>query len=169
MGTERERDVRAEHDEVNGEVNDVVNDVIAVTIQRVDRTLPLPTYATPGSVGFDLACRVETTIGPGEIALLPSNAIVRTPPGYMLLVVPRSSTPRRLGLVAPHAVGIIDQDYAGPEDEILLQVQNIRSEPVTVARGERLAQGILVRVALAAWREVDEIAGASRGGFGSSS
>jgi dUTP pyrophosphatase len=144
------------------------NDAIEVTIQRVDKTLPLPHYATAGAVGFDLICRQETTIAPGEIVLLPSNVIVSTPPGYMLLVVPRSSTPRRLGLVAP-AVGIIDQDYAGPEDEILLQVQNIRGEPVTVPRGERLAQGILVRVALATWREVESMAGDSRGGFGSSS
>jgi dUTP pyrophosphatase len=145
------------------------NDAVQVTIQRVDKTLPLPRYATPGSVGFDLICREETIVGPGEIALLPSNVIIRTPPGYMLLVVPRSSTPRRLGLVAPHSVGIIDQDYAGPADEVLLQVQNIRSQPVTVPRGERIAQGILVHVALASWREVDEMDGESRGGFGSSS
>lgn len=145
------------------------NDAIEVAIQRVDKSLPLPRYATAGAVGFDLICREEATIGPGEIALLPSNVIVRTPPGYMLLVVPRSSTPRRLGLVAPHAVGIIDQDYAGPEDEVLLQVQNIRTEPVTVPRGERIAQGILVRVAMASWREEDTMIGESRGGFGSSS
>ena len=145
------------------------NDAVEVMIQRVDKTLPLPRYATSGSVGFDLVCREETTIGPGEIALLPSNVIIRTPPGYMLLVVPRSSTPRRLGLVAPNSVGIIDQDYAGPEDEVLLQVRNIRSQPVTVPRGERLAQGILVRVALASWQEVNQIDGVSRGGLGSTS
>jgi dUTP pyrophosphatase len=141
---------------------------IDVAIHRVDPTLPLPRYATPGSVGFDLMCRVETTVAPGEIALLPGNVIVRTPPGYMLLVVPRSSTPRRLGLVAPHAVGIVDQDYRGPEDEILIQVQNIRPEPVTVPRGERIAQGIFVRVARAEWREVERPDGPSRGGFGAS-
>lgn len=145
------------------------SELIEVEIHRVDTSLPLPRYATAGAVGFDLVCRVETTIGPGETALLPSNVIVRTPPGYMLLVVARSSTPRRLGLVVPHGVGIIDQDYCGPEDEILLQVQNVRPEPVTVPRGERLAQGIFVRVATARWREVERPDGPSRGGFGSSS
>lgn len=143
-------------------------EAIEVSIHRVDAALPLPTYATAGAVGFDLLCRVETTIAPGAIALLPSNVIVRTPPGYMLLVVPRSSTPRRLGLVAPHSVGIIDQDYCGPDDEILIQVQNIRQEAVTVPRGERIAQGIFVRIAVARWREVDRPQGPSRGGFGSS-
>jgi dUTP pyrophosphatase len=141
---------------------------LEVAIHRVDPTLPLPSYATAGAVGFDLLCRVETTIAPGAIALLPSNVIVRTPPGYMLLVVPRSSTPRRLGLVTPHGVGIIDQDYCGPDDEILIQVQNIRAEPVTIPRGERLSQGIFVRIAVARWHEVERPQGPSRGGFGSS-
>ena len=149
--------------------DDLANTPIEVTIQRVDKSLPLPRYATSGAVGFDLVCREETTVAPREIALLPSNVIIRTPPGYMLLVVPRSSTPRRLGLVAPHGVGIIDQDYAGPADEVLIQVQNVRAQSVTVPRGERLAQGILVRVALATWHEVEEIQGTSRGGFGSTS
>jgi dUTP pyrophosphatase len=143
-------------------------DFIDVTITRVDPTLPLPTYATPGAVGFDLLCREDTTIAPGAIALLPGNVIVRTPPGYALLCVPRSSTPRRTGLVFPHSLGVIDQDYCGPDDEILIQVQNIRAEPVTVARGERICQGLFVRVALARWREVDTPEGPSRGGFGSS-
>jgi dUTP pyrophosphatase len=145
-----------------------LSEPMEVAIHRLDATLPLPLYATPGSVGFDLLCRVETTIPPGAIALIPGNVIVRTPPGYMLLVVPRSSTPRRLGLVAPHGVGIIDQDYCGPEDEIMIQLQNIRQEAVTVPRGERIAQGIFVRVALARWREVERPDVPSRGGFGSS-
>jgi dUTP pyrophosphatase len=140
---------------------------LAVNISRVDRSLPLPRYATAGSVGFDLVCRVETIIGPGEIGLVPGNVIVHTPPGYMLLVVPRSSTPRRLGLVSPHGAGIIDQDYCGPDDEILIQLLNIRTEPVTVPRGERIAQGVFVRVAIAEWREVEPLDRPSRGGFGS--
>ena len=142
---------------------------LEVTISQVDRSLPLPRYATQGSVGFDLVCRVDTTIRPGEIGLVPGNVIVHTPPGYVLMVVPRSSTPRRLGLVSPHGAGLIDQDYCGPEDEILIQLLNIRSEPVSVARGERVAQGVFVRVAIAQWHEVERSEGSSRGGFGSTS
>jgi dUTP pyrophosphatase len=141
---------------------------LEVLIHRVDPSLPLPAYATPGSVGFDLLCREDTTIAPGAIGLLPSNIIVRTPPGYALLIAPRSSTARRAGLIFPHSLGVIDQDYCGPDDEILIQVQNIRQEPVTVARGERVAQGLFVPVARARWREVERPDGPSRGGFGSS-
>ncbi len=50
---------------------------LQVTIKRVDVDLPLPTYATEGSVGFDLLCREDTEIAPRTIELIPGNVIVR--------------------------------------------------------------------------------------------
>jgi len=140
-----------------------------VRIARIDKDLPLPAYHSTGAAGFDLLCRVERTVGPGEIALLPANIVVATPPGYMLLVAARSSTPRRKGLSVPHGIGVIDGDYCGPEDEIHVQVYNFTSSPVTVARGERIAQAVFVRIDRATWLEVDvhAIDMPTRGGFGS--
>lgn len=138
-----------------------------VSVQRVDLTLPLPQYHTKGSVGFDLLTRETTVIAPGEIALVPGNVIVKIPQGYALFIVPRSSLPRKKALVCPHSIGVIDQDYHGPEDEILVQVQNVSDAPVTVERGERIAQGIFVKVEQATWDEVDGHGAATRGGFGS--
>ena len=137
-----------------------------VTITRIDTNLPLPTYATPGSVGFDLLCRVLTEIAPRSLGLVPGNVIVHTPPGFMLLISLRSSTPRRKGLLIPHGIGVIDQDYCGEGDEIMLQIYNFRDEPVTVERGERIAQGMFVPIARATWNEASEV-GQGRGGFGS--
>ncbi len=91
-----------------------------VTIKRIDASLPLPTYATAGSVGFDLVCREETEIAPRKLGYIPGNVIVQTPPGYMLLLTLRSSTPRRKGLLVPHGVGVIDQDYCGEGDELMI-------------------------------------------------
>lgn len=138
-----------------------------VRISRVDTTLPLPRYESAGAVGFDLITRATTTIEPGAIALVPGNVVVRVPEGYALLILPRSSLARKKGLVCPHSLGVIDQDYHGAEDEIFVQVQNIRSEPVTVERGERIAQGLFVRCDRAEWLEVDDHGAATRGGFGS--
>lgn len=137
-----------------------------VTIKRIDSSLPLPTYATAGSVGFDLVCREDTEIAPRAIGFIPGNVIVQTPPGYMLLVTLRSGTPRRKGLLIPHGVGIIDQDYCGEGDELKAQVYNFRDEATLVRRGERIAQGIFVPVMRVVWHEVDEV-GKGRGGFGS--
>ncbi len=139
---------------------------LRVTIKRIDTSLPLPSYATAGSVGFDLFCREDTEIAPRTLVLIPTNVIVQTPPGYMLLVTMRSSTPRRKGLLIPHGVGTIDQDYCGEGDELFVQVYNFRDEAVTVKRGERIAQGIFVPIMRASWNEVEEM-GQGRGGFGS--
>ena len=138
-----------------------------ISIQRIDQSLPLPRHETGGSVGFDLITRVDTLIEPGQIGLVPSNVIVQVPKGHALLVLPRSSLPRKKGLVCPHSLGVIDEDYHGPEDEIFVQVQNITSLPVVIKRGERIAQGLIVKVEKADWAEVATHSTQSRGGFGS--
>lgn len=140
---------------------------LVVKIARVDRSLPLPTYSTPGSAGFDLVARCETVIAPRQIARIPANVIVATPPGYVLIVASRSGTPAKKGLTPPHGIGVIDRDFHGPEDEILVQVYNFTDLEVTVHRGERVAQGLFVRVDRACWHELSEAEGPSRGGFGS--
>src|SRR5437667_10492405 len=109
--------------------------LLDVTIKRVDESLPLPAYATPGSVGFDLLCRAFTEIAPRSLGRIPANVIVRTPPAYMLLSTLRSSTPRRKGLLVPHGVGITDPEYCGDGGEIMLKLSNFRYDLVTVERG----------------------------------
>ena len=138
-----------------------------VKIKRLDKDLPLPQYETGGSVGFDLLCRESVTVAPQTVALIPANVIVETPPGYMLMVTLRSSTPRKRGLLIPHGVGVIDPDYCGESDEIQIQIYNFTDQPVTVERGTKIAQAIFVRVDIAEWSEVSEMRSETRGGFGS--
>jgi len=138
-----------------------------IDIKRIDPSLPLPRHETPGSVAFDLFARESATIAPGEIGLVPANVIVCTPPGYLLLLAARSSLPRKKGLMLANSVGIIDQDYCGPEDELKIQLWNFTKHPATVERGERIGQGMFVRIERAEWNEVETITGPSRGGIGS--
>lgn len=138
-----------------------------VKIKRIDPELPLPKYETDGSVGFDLLARTETVIDPGKVALIPGNIIVEVPKNYMLVVASRSSLPRKKGLSTPHGFGIIDHDYCGPEDEILVQVYNFSSETVVIKRGEKIAQGVFVHIDKFQWEEVEVMEKPSRGGFGS--
>ena len=138
-----------------------------VNIKRIDKTLPLPKYETAGSVGFDLICRESAQIAPQSIVLIPANVIVETPPGYMLMICLRSSTPRKLGLMMAQGVGIVDNDYCGEADELKIQVYNFTDEIVNVERGSRIAQGVFVRVDTPEWNEVEQMSNTSRGGFGS--
>jgi dUTP pyrophosphatase len=118
-------------------------------------------------VGFDIITRETTLVEPGKIAVVPGNVIVKVPEGYALYLVPRSSLPRKKGLICPHSFGVIDQDYHGDKDELMVQVQNVTDVPVTVERGERIAQGMFVKVERAEWQEVDSHNAETRGGFGS--
>lgn len=136
-----------------------------VTIKRIDKALPLPEYHTSGAVAFDILARETTVIDPQSIGRVPGNLVVKVPEGYMLLVKDRSSTARKKGLLC--TVGFIDQDYCGDNDELLIQYYNFTALPVTIERGERLAQAAFVAIEKAEWREVETMGEKDRGGFGS--
>lgn len=147
-----------------------------IDIKRIDKDLPLPIYETNGSVGFDLICREDTIINTHDIAMIPVNIIVKTPKGYMLSISLRSSTPRKYGLLMPHGIGVIDQDYCGSNDELKVLVYNFGTyirpghripQSVSIKRGDKIAQGVFIKVEIAEWNEIDIIEDNSRGGFGS--
>ncbi len=139
---------------------------IAVNIQRVDNSLPLPQYETEGAIAFDIYARMETLVEPSAIVLVPTNLIIEVPEGYGLIIAPRSSTPRKTGLMHPHSIGVIDQDYHGPEDELMVQVYNFTKTTVTIKRGDRIGQGMIIPIARAQWQETNFSNKESRGGFG---
>ena len=137
-----------------------------VRITRLDASAPLPARETSGAAGFDLAAAADITVAPGQIVLVPTGLIIQVPDGYFLGIFARSSTPLKRGLMIPNGVGVVDTDYRGPEDEVKIQVYNFTSAPVHVKRGDRLAQGILIRYEAPEWEEA-EPAEKTRGGFGS--
>ncbi|MDO8560537.1 MAG: dUTP diphosphatase [bacterium] len=138
-----------------------------VKIKRLNPTLPLPDYHTSGACAFDLYAR-ETTVVPAHgYQRVPTNFIIKVPKGYALFISLRSGTPKKFNLLLPNAPGLIDQDYFGPEDEILVAVYNYGVSNITLERGVRFAQGTFVKIDRADWQEVGQVASATRGGFGS--
>ena len=137
-----------------------------IKIVRIDKSLPLPQYQTAGAVAFDMYSRIDAQISPQSFQLLPSNLVIEVPKGFFLLVAARSSTVKK-GLMKANGIGVIDQDYHGPADEIGILVYNFTGNPVQVRRGERIAQGMILPVEKAEWNEVESIKDDSRGGFGS--
>jgi dUTP pyrophosphatase len=135
-----------------------------VKIKRLDKDLPLPEYKTKGAVAFDLVVRETTVIKSHEVGRIPSNIVVKIPEGYMLYIMDRSSTAMKKGLLI--TAGIIDQDYCGDKDELLTQFYNFTDTDVTIERGERIAQGVFVKIEIGEWNEVDSMDSSSRGGFG---
>ncbi len=137
-----------------------------ITIKRIDPSLPLPQYQTKGAVAFDLYARIEDVIKPKELKLIPTNLIIETPEGYMLMLAARSSLAKKKGLMMANSVGIIDQDYCGDTDEIGLMLYNFTDTDVSIEKGERLAQGMFVKIERGEWNEVQDMNTKNRGGFG---
>lgn len=138
-----------------------------IKIKRIDPSLPLPEYQTNGAVAFDLYARERTTIGPGAITLIPLNVIVAVPEGYFLILAARSSTAIKKHIMMANNIGIIDQDFCGPDDEIKFAAYNFTATQVTIERGDRIAQAMLIKLTQATIQEITKTEQQSRGGFGS--
>ncbi|HVM14968.1 MAG TPA: dUTP diphosphatase, partial [Egibacteraceae bacterium] len=136
-------------------------------VRRLDPGLPLPAYAHSGDAGLDLRTREDVTLAPGERAVVPTGVAVAVPPGCVGLVHPRSGLAARAGLTLVNAPGTIDAGYRG---EIKVALINLDPrEPVSLARGDRIAQLLVQRVETVNVREVSELPPTARGerGFGS--
>lgn|SRR3989338_5124992 len=136
-------------------------------ITRLDKSIELPKYHTSESAAFDIASNEDRVIQPGEVTVIRTGLVIEAPPGHFLLLASRSSVPKKKGLSIPNGIGVVDRDYAGPEDEILIQVYNFSNLPAEIKKGERLAQGFFLPVDQVEWEEVDVIREQSRGGHGS--
>ncbi len=108
----------------------------------------------------------DVTVGPRQIALVGTGLVIEVPTGHCLAIFARSSTPLKRGLQVANGVGVIDPDYSGPKDEVMIQVLNFTDADVQVQRGDRLAQGIILPAPRVRWQEVTEIREVTRGGFG---
>jgi dUTP pyrophosphatase len=128
--------------------------------------LPLPAYATPGAAGMDVVSAEAVTIPPGGRHAVATGLALAIPPGYEIQVRPRSGLALKHGITVPNTPGTIDSDYRGELKVILI---NHGTEPFAIARGDRVAQLVLVPVVQAAWEEVADLDETERGagGFGS--
>jgi dUTP pyrophosphatase len=129
----------------------------------------LPTYATPGSAGLDLRACLDAplTLAPNAWQLVPTGiAMWIRDPGYAALILPRSGLGHKHGIVLGNLVGLIDSDYQG---QLMVSAWNRSDTAFTLQPMERLAQLVIVPVAQASFRVVDEFPPTERGagGYGS--
>jgi dUTP pyrophosphatase len=103
---------------------------------------------------------------PGERCRISTGIRIALPPGYEAQVRPRSGLAERYGLGMVNAPGTIDSDYRGVVQVILI---NLGQEPITIRRGDRIAQLVIAPVVRAVWQESPSLPETERaeGGFGS--
>lgn len=140
---------------------------IPVEIFKTHPDAQIPQYESTGACAFDLSPIEDATIKPNEIVRLKTGLIICVPENYTLILAARSSTPKKYGINIPQGFGIVDTDYCGPSDEILLQLRNFSDQTIQIKKGQRIAQGMLVPVIKAQFKVIKNISKPDRGGFGS--
>jgi dUTP pyrophosphatase len=131
-------------------------EAVEVLIARLPHAadLPLPTPATAGSAGYDLASAEDGELAPFERRLFKTGLSIAVPDGYECQL--RPSTP-----------ATIDSDYRG---ELMVALVNLGTATFQVSRGMRIAQMIIARVERVVFQPVEVLPSTARGtgGFGSS-
>jgi dUTP pyrophosphatase len=142
---------------------------VEVLIARLPHAagLPIPSPATPGSAGYDLASAEEGDLAPRERRLFRTGFSIAVPDGFECQLRPRSGLALRHGITLPNTPATIDSDYRG---ELMVALVNLGTETFRVTRGMRIAQMIVARVERVAFRPVEALPPTARrtGGFGSS-
>lgn len=149
-----------------------------IRIYRKDKTVPLPERKTFHSAGLDVYASQTVELWPGKVTLVPTGLIIESPAGYYFKIFIRSGLAIKKGVSLANDVGIVDEDYCGPDDEVKIGL--IRhfnpsdpngDKPLVIEKGTRVAQLIFEKNALTdvEWEEENNpsFAGGSRGGFGS--
>lgn len=137
-----------------------------IPLKRLDPELPVPRHAHAGDGGVDLHAAETVTLEPGQRRLIPTGIAVAIPVGYAGFVTPRSGLANRHGIGVVNGPGLVDSGYRGELKVILV---NHGHEAVEIARGDRIAQMVVVAVEEQEFYEVEELPESLRGdgGFGS--
>jgi dUTP pyrophosphatase len=137
-------------------------------MKRLHDAATLPIRAYEGDAGLDLAACERVELGPGERAVVGTGLTVAIPDGHAGFVQPRSGLAAKHGITILNTPGLVDAGYRGELKVVLLNTD--RAEPFVVEPGMRIAQLVVVPVALPEPTEVAELPDSERGekGFGSS-
>jgi len=146
----------------------VTGENVEVLLVMLDPDLPEPVYAHPGDAGADLVTAVDVELPPLGRATVPTGVSIALPAGYAAFVHPRSGLAARHGVTVVNAPGTVDAGYRGEIQVVLLNTDP--STPVTLRRGDRIAQLVVQRVATARFVRAERLPASHRGpgGFGSS-
>ena len=136
-----------------------------------DKNINLPERKTKASAAYDIEAAEDTIIPAFKPGMKPT--LIKTGlKAYMqedevLLIVPRSSGPKKQGILFPHSTGVIDADYYENIDNdghIFIQCINIKDTDVVIKKGETIAQAIFQKFLIV---DNDNAEGKRTGGFGS--
>ena len=146
----------------------VVNprETVKVKIQKINENAVLPTYAHDTDAGADIYAVEDVVLKPHSTNIIKTGLKVAIPAGYMINIAPRSGLSAKTTLRIANSWGIIDSEYRG---EIGIIMENTGNLSVTISKGDKIAQMLIMPTPMIQWEEVNQLDETKRGegGFGS--
>ena len=172
------------------ECEEASKELIPIPIELCHSNAKIPTYAHETDGGADVYAVEDITLRPGEQTIVKTGLKIACPPGYAVLVHPRSGLSAKTKMRVCNAIGLIDSDY---RSEVGVIIENneapikdltydfdenhrpvltsiLHGADLHITKGERFAQLRLVKVPHMIFHQVDSIdniKGNRGGGFGS--
>lgn len=141
------------------------NKIDSIKIKKALADAIIPAYQTKGAAGFDLHSAEDITLLAGQTSLVTTGLIFEVPEGYELQVRSRSGLALKHGVFVLNSPGCVDSDYRGQVGVILTNA----GKTFSIRKGDRIAQGIIVKVESVIFEEAEELTVTARGdkAFGS--
>ncbi len=140
--------------------------MLKVKIKKINPDSIIPAYVHEGDSGFDLYSIEDYILKPGERRGIGTGLVFEIPLGYEMQIRPKSGLALKNGITVLNTPATIDSGYRG---EIKVIIINHSNENYQVKKGEKVAQGVIIKVERVLIEEVKVVSETSRGegGFGS--
>lgn len=161
--------------------------MVPIAIELCHEDAKIPQYSSIHDAGADVYAIEDVTIHPGETKVIPTGFKLALPPGFAILVHPRSGLSARTKMRVANSIGLCD---AGYRDEYKIIIENIEpsikdisysfnedgtikidsilhGSDIQISKGQRIAQLRLVEVPKIVFyrvTDVNEIDDNNRGG-----
>jgi len=132
-----------------------MNTIDQINVFKVRETAKIPQRAHPTDAGIDFYYYPEhpTLLGiePGQSVLLPTGIKMEVPSTCMLQIMNKSGIASKRHLITGACV--VDEGYTG---EIFVNLHNIGTETNFIESGQKIAQGVFVRIEKPVLLEINE-------------
>ena len=145
---------------------DITTKSTKVKIKVLNEDAIIPTRGSEKAAGYDLYSTKDETIMPHETVKIGTGLAIQPPEGYFGAIFARSGLATKFGINLGNGVAVIDEDYTG---EYIVALHNDSCDPVSIKKGDRIAQLVFLPYIDAEFNEVKELNDTERGngGFGS--
>ena len=138
--------------------------MLNIKIKYIRDIKPIQFY--DGGDWIDLRSGEDIELFAGSYYEIPLGVAMELPKGHSAIIIPRSSTFKKWGIIQTNSVGLIDESYCGDNDEWKLPVMAMRK--TKIHKNDRICQFRIIKQSdYLDFKVVKTLGNPDRNGFGS--